>query len=208
MPWKHWLEIINLEKSWALAFFNVSMSVCCWSHQDRPVGTQTVPPIPVGTFVILLFFFSSWARLHGWGVSRTELVPLTLVHPPVKSWLTSHIPLTVPVPLLSPMCHLLNIYLDTSWKVYIYTRLKSRFVNSGVVIDGGKTQLKGEHGIMGLLGLLTEKAMAPHSSTLAWRIPGMGEPGGLPSMGSHRVGHDWSDLAAAAAAGLLRWYYW
>ena len=42
--------------------------------------------------------------------------------------------------------------------------------------------------------------MAPQSSTLAWRIPGMGEPGGLPSMGSHRVGHDWSDLAAAAAA--------
>ena len=35
-----------------------------------------------------------------------------------------------------------------------------------------------------------EKAMAPHSSTLAWRIPGTGEPGGLLSMGSHRVGHD------------------
>ena len=42
--------------------------------------------------------------------------------------------------------------------------------------------------------------MATHSSVLAWRIPGMGEPGGLPSMGSHRVGHDWSDLAAVAAA--------
>ena len=42
--------------------------------------------------------------------------------------------------------------------------------------------------------------MAPHSSVLAWRIPGTGEPGGLPSMGSHRVGHDWSNLAAAAAA--------
>ena len=41
--------------------------------------------------------------------------------------------------------------------------------------------------------------MATHSSTLAWRIPGMAEPGGLPSMGSHRVGHDWSDVAAAAA---------
>ena len=40
--------------------------------------------------------------------------------------------------------------------------------------------------------------MATHSSVLAWRIPGTGEPGGLPSMGSHRVGHDWSDLAAAA----------
>ena len=37
--------------------------------------------------------------------------------------------------------------------------------------------------------------MATHSNVLAWRIPGMGEPGGLPSMGSHRVGHDCSDLA-------------
>ena len=40
--------------------------------------------------------------------------------------------------------------------------------------------------------------MATHSSVLAWRIPGMGEPGGLPSVGSHRVGHDLNDLAAAA----------
>ena len=40
--------------------------------------------------------------------------------------------------------------------------------------------------------------MATDSSVLAWRIPGTGEPGGLPSMGSHRVGHDWSDFAAAA----------
>ena len=38
-----------------------------------------------------------------------------------------------------------------------------------------------------------------YSSVLAWRIPGTGEPGGLPSVGSHRVGHDWSDLAAVAA---------
>ena len=45
-----------------------------------------------------------------------------------------------------------------------------------------------------------EKEMATHSSVLAWRIPGTAEPGGLPSMGSHRVGHDWSDLAAAAVA--------
>ena len=41
--------------------------------------------------------------------------------------------------------------------------------------------------------------MATHSSVLAWRIPGMGEPGGLPSLGSHKVGHDWSNFAAAAA---------
>ena len=42
--------------------------------------------------------------------------------------------------------------------------------------------------------------MATHYSVLAWRIPGTAEPGGLSSLGSHRVGHDWSDLAAAAAA--------
>ena len=40
--------------------------------------------------------------------------------------------------------------------------------------------------------------MATHSSVLAWTIPGTAEPGVLPSVGSHRVGHDWSDLAAAA----------
>ena len=44
-----------------------------------------------------------------------------------------------------------------------------------------------------------EKEMATHSSVVAWRIPGTGEPGGLPSMGSRRVGHDWSGLAAVAA---------
>ena len=42
-----------------------------------------------------------------------------------------------------------------------------------------------------------EKETATHSSVLAWKIPGMGAPRGLPSMGSYRVGHNWSDLAAA-----------
>ena len=45
--------------------------------------------------------------------------------------------------------------------------------------------------------------MATHSSVLAWRIPGTGEPGGLPSVGLHRVGHDWSDLAAAHASKVM-----
>ena len=49
--------------------------------------------------------------------------------------------------------------------------------------------------------------MATRSSVLAWRIPGMVEPDGLPSMGSHRVGHDWSDLAAAAKS-LVHQYHW
>ena len=57
--------------------------------------------------------------------------------------------------------------------------------------------------LLNLLVPVLEKAMAPHSSTLAWRIPQMEEPGGLPSMGSHRVRHDWSDLAAAAVVPVL-----
>ena len=47
--------------------------------------------------------------------------------------------------------------------------------------------------------------MATHSSVLAWTIPGTAEPGGLPSMGSHRVGHDWSDLAAASCFNPVLW---
>ena len=49
-----------------------------------------------------------------------------------------------------------------------------------------------------------EKEMATHSSVLAWRIPGTGEPCWLPSMGLHRVRHDWSDLAAAAALAKIQ----
>ena len=48
-----------------------------------------------------------------------------------------------------------------------------------------------------------EKAMATHSSVLAWRIPGTGEPGGSPSAGSHGVRHDRSDLAAAVAVAYI-----
>ena len=53
-----------------------------------------------------------------------------------------------------------------------------------------------------------EKEMATHSSVLAWRVPGMEEPGGLPSVGSRGVRHDWSDLAAAAAAAWTQVICW
>ena len=54
-----------------------------------------------------------------------------------------------------------------------------------------------------------EKEMATRSSVLAWRIPGMGEPGGLPSLGSHRAGRDWSDLAALVGSrGLYKSEDW
>ena len=49
--------------------------------------------------------------------------------------------------------------------------------------------------------------MATHSSVLAWRIPGMGEPGGLPSMGSHRVGHDCSDLVVVVVSFVFQLSY-
>ena len=55
-------------------------------------------------------------------------------------------------------------------------------------IRGGQTRLRGFTFTFHFHAL--EKEMATHSSVLAWRIPGTGEPGGLPSMGSHRVGHD------------------
>ena len=54
-----------------------------------------------------------------------------------------------------------------------------------------------------LLVTISEKALATHSSTLAWKIPWTEEPGRLPSMGLHRVGHDWSDLTAAVAAAAV-----
>ena len=53
-----------------------------------------------------------------------------------------------------------------------------------------------------------EKEMATHSSVLAWRVPVMGEPGGLPSMGLHRVGDNWSNLAAAAAKNPDQYNNW
>ena len=50
-----------------------------------------------------------------------------------------------------------------------------------------------------------EKEMATHSSVLAWRIPGPEEPGGLPSMGLHRVGHDQSDFSSSSSSSRILW---
>ena len=69
----------------------------------------------------------------------------------------------------------------------------------------GRTQLSDFHFTFHFHAL--EKEMATHSRVLAWRIPGTGEPAGLPSMGLHRVGHDWSDLARYLVFFILLWYY-
>ena len=67
----------------------------------------------------------------------------------------------------------------------------------------GVEDRKWERPIMVKLKRALENEMATYSSILAWKIPGTEEPGGLPSMGLHRVGHDWSDLATAAAERAL-----
>ena len=53
-----------------------------------------------------------------------------------------------------------------------------------------------------------EKEMAPHSSVLAWRIPGTGDPGGLPSMGSHRVRHDWATSLSLTHNPAIKLFLW
>ena len=73
---------------------------------------------------------------------------------------------------------------------------------SGFPLTGPTWIIKVVWGMLYAKVFQVEKEMATHSSILAWRIPGTEEPGGLPSMGSHRVGHDWSDLAAAAPSHL------
>ena len=88
------------------------------------------------------------------------------------------------------------------WYKWTYSQVRNR------VTDIGKRHVdKGwGAGWLGRLGLtyvpyhVRSRQLATHPSVLAWRIPGTVEPGGLPSVGSHRVGHDWSDLAAAVRA--------
>ena len=80
----------------------------------------------------------------------------------------------------------------------VFSFLASLFV---AVVEGPSFEVLSDWGELACIPAL-EKEMATHSSVLAWRIPGMEEPGGLPSMGSHGVGHDWSDLAAAAASAI------
>ena len=89
-----------------------------------------------------------------------------------------------------------------SAQFFFIVQISHPYMTTGKNIDLTRQTFVGK--VMSLLfnmlsRLVMEKAMATHSSTLAWRIPGIGEPGRLPSMGSHRAGHDWSNLAVAAA---------
>ena len=81
-----------------------------------------------------------------------------------------------------------------------------QYVNHGLPdVQAGFRKGRGTRDqIANIYCIVVEKAVAPHSGTLAWKIPWTEQPGGLQSRGSLRVGHNWSDLAAAAATGSSR----
>ena len=81
---------------------------------------------------------------------------------------------------------------------YIYTNMATKFCLICYIHLTSCQPTTTSSSISATLHGKLEKEMAPHSSVLAWRIPGTEEPGGLPSGGSHRVRHDWSDFEAAA----------
>ena len=97
--------------------------------------------------------------------------------------------------LRSPFTHVVSLSSFNEWGLAIVQwelKIKVNIVVWKLVI-GNEDNLDNLYGVL-------EKAMATHSSTLAWKIPWMEEPGRLQSIGSHRVRHDWSDLAAAVGA--------
>ena len=73
-------------------------------------------------------------------------------------------------------------------KLFLFSYFTSEFHD--LICSNVTTNLLHQSLLTNMYEIGPEKAMAPHSSVLAWRIPGMGEPHGLPSLGSHRVGHD------------------
>ena len=110
-------------------------------------------------------------------------------------------------PILTPLWQLLSRVQAYIFCVYLYisgTPLQYSYLENPMDRGGWWAAVHGVASSRTQLSDFTftfhfhalEKEMATHSSVLAWRIPWTGEPGGLPSMGLHRVGHDWSDLAA------------
>ena len=93
-----------------------------------------------------------------------------------------------------------NIYRYTSESVYQFAVHQKLTHYKLTILQFKKKDKTWEEKLSGDKLCELEKAMATHSSILAWRIPRMEEPGRLASTGSHRVRHDWSDLAAAAAS--------
>ena len=136
-----------------------------------------------------------------WGIFLTQELNLHLLLP--LHWQVVSLPLAL---LGKPhlIFSILHIYYWPFWRRQWHP---TPVLSPGKSMDGGAWEAA-VHGVTKSRPQLSnftftfhfhvlEKEMATHRSVLAWKIPGTGKPGGLPSMGLHRVGHDWSDLAAA-----------
>ena len=114
------------------------------------------------------------------------------------------LPTSLPIPSLwvipvhqpQASCILLWTWTGDSFLIWYYTCFNVILPNPPTLTEWNKPERKTQ--IQYTKAYISEKATTPHSSTLAWKIPWMEESGGLPSMGLHRVRHNWSDLAAAA----------
>ena len=137
--------------------------------------------ISILRFVLINFKENQYLKLH---------MDMVIKSPPANAWNTDSVPELGSSPkvgngtLLQYSC-LENPMDGGAWWAAVHGVVKSRTWLSDFTFTFHFHAL--------------EKETATYSSVLAWRIPGTGEPGGLPSMGSHRVGHNWSDLAAEAA---------
>ena len=132
--------------------------------------------------------------------TKTEGVALNLVNLVIATWKTLE-----RIVLVVNQMQLIGFRVSTEWASEVGkhgSRDLRRWTKSAAVNTAremGESESLSVFPLCQLWGKL-EKEMATRSSVLAWSIPGTGERDGLPSMGSHRVGHDWSDLAGAAAA--------
>ena len=95
-------------------------------------------------------------------------------------------------------CNSMDNSMEFPQKVKSRNITGSSNLTSGCLLKENETQVQ-KYIFECTCSIILEKKMATHSSVLAWRITGLEEAGGLPSMGLHRVRHDWSDLATAAA---------
>ena len=130
--------------------------------------------------VLLLLLLSRFSRV------RLCVTPLTAAHqaPPPLGFSRQEYWSGLPFPSLGDLPHP-----ETEPASLASPALAGRFFTVRATREAPRIRSKDQIFIL-CYTTGSEKAMAPHSSTLAWRIPGAGEPGGLPSMGSHRVGHD------------------
>ena len=155
-----------------------------WVNFAIQLSNPMPPPSPFAFNLSQHQFFP----MNWFFTSGGQVLELQLQHPVLPMSIQGWFPLglTGLISLLSK--GLSRVFSSTTiWKCQFFSAQSSLWSNSHI-----------HTWLQEITIALIRWTLATHSSVLAWRIPGMGEPGGMPSMGSHRVRHDWSDLAAAA----------